>query len=128
MLELNYPKDCNNAPRKAVLRDFNVAFANSDIDLILKFVHDDVVWRMVGDSEHRGKQEMRVALEGMKGAPAVALDLEKVITHGRTASANGTLTFSDGKKVAFCDVYEFAGHAATAPIREIVSYAISLDD
>lgn len=126
MLKVHCPVDCGNAPRKQVLKDFNIAFAAGDVDAVLSIVHDDIVWDIVGERRVEGKAAMRATLEAMKDSRATELHIHHIITHGNQAAAHGVLTFEGGMKYAFCDVYVFAGFSKTAELRQITSYGLEL--
>lgn len=126
MLQVHCPVDCGNAPRKQVLKDFNIAFAKSDVDAILEMVRDDIVWEIVGERRIEGKDAMRAALEAMKETQVTELHIHHIITHGNEAAANGVITMKNGVKYAFCDVYVFAGFTKAAKLREITSYGSEL--
>lgn len=119
--------DCGNAPKKLLLRDFNIAFANGDIDTLLDNVSDDVCWTQVGSGEIVGKEAFAAALAEMTGLEVTELVLQHIITHGNVGSVNGVLRFKDGKAVGFCDVYRFSSHAKDAKIKEMTSYVIPLE-
>lgn len=120
-------QDCGNAPKKLLLRDFNVAFANSDIEALLENVSDDIRWTMVGSAEVVGKEAFETTLREMSGPDVVELVLHHIITHGNVGSANGILRFEDGKAYGFCDVYRFSSHAKDAKIKEMSSYVIEIE-
>ena len=118
-------EDCGNAPRKELLKAFNIAFARGDAGFILEHVAPDIVWHMVGDRTVRGMEQFAEALDEMKGSKATELHIHNIITHGNTAAADGILKFGQ-KSYAFCDVYKFSGAAKTAKIKEITSYVIGI--
>ena len=124
MTEIVVNEDCGNSPRKAFLRDFNLAFINGDIEDTLGFVTDDVIWNLVGEATIEGSRGMRAWLESMAGKRARKVVLENIITHGKTAAINGTYEMESGSRFAFCDVYEFANAKSDSPIREYTSYVI----
>jgi hypothetical protein len=126
MLEVSYPEDCGNSPRKLLLRDFNIAFAKGDTQAVLDLLSDNITWDIVGDRVIEGKAAFQEALAGMAGSEAAGLRIDSIITHGTTAAANGLITLRDGKQDAFCDVYLFAGAGRNAKMTRITSYAISL--
>ena len=119
--------DCNNAPKKALLRDFISAFANADIDGILSPMSDDVVWNLVGDSVIEGKENVRALLEAMQGIGTSDLVIESIITHGREAVVNGVIRSNSGQAHAFCDVVQFTS-AASMKIKTMTSYSIAIDE
>jgi hypothetical protein len=51
--------DCDNAPKKRVLRDLAVALAEGDPDGIIVELADDVIWDVVGLDEIHGVTESR---------------------------------------------------------------------
>lgn len=124
MTTITVEADCGNAPKKRALRDLNVAFAENDAEFILDSVSDDVEWTVVGDRELRGKDELADALEQMADGEATALTVDHVVTHGATGAVDGTLEFDDGETYAFCDVYEFDGHAKDAKVRTTTSCVV----
>lgn len=121
-------EDCGNAPKKALLRDFHVAFAEYDESFILESVADDIQWRVIGDVEVQGKEELIRMLEQMQEEETAELIIDNIITHGNTASVNGSAKMANGEAYAFCDVYRFSGYGKNAKIKEMTSYVIALDD
>ena len=119
--------DCGNSPRKAQLRDFNIAFAHNNAEAVLEQLSDDIVWTMVGDRVIRGKEAVAQALAEMAGdQPAAELRIHHIITHGTDAALDGVISFDGGRRIAFCDVYVYSGHAKTARIKEMTSCAREL--
>ena len=119
--------DCENAPRKAMLRDFISAFALADVDAILAPMSDDIAWNLVGDAVIEGKVNVRQMLEGMENAGTSDLVIETIITHGRDAAVNGVIKSNSGQSHAFCDVVQFDG-AAGMKIKTMTSYSIEITD
>lgn len=117
--------DCGNAPKKAFIRDFNIAFAENQTEKILASMSDDITWNMIGNTVLQGKEEVKKMLKTMEGEKATELILHTLITHGNTAAANGEMHFPS-VTIAFCDVYEFTGHDADAKIKTLTSYGIEL--
>lgn len=116
-------EDCGNAPKKAFIKSFNVAFARGDVPAILEQVTPNIVWHIVGDRTLSGSEAFVVALEAMSGNKASELHLDNIITHGNVGSANGAIVFGR-KRYAFCDVYHFGSFAKDAKIKRITSYVI----
>lgn len=121
MLDIQYPRDCGNAPKKKVILDFNIAFANGDVDGILAFLTDNAVWEMVGDRTLAGRNEIRAALQEMSVFKAEKLEVLQIITHGKDASACGVLEFGESR-VMFADFYEFTS-AGSRQIKRMRSFA-----
>ena len=127
MPKITVRPDCNNAPKKVLLRDFISAFANADIDGILSPMSDDIVWNLVGDSVIEGKENVRALLEAMQGIGTSDLVIESIITHGREAAVNGVIRSNSGQAHAFCDVVQFT-RAASMKIKTMTSYSIAIDE
>lgn len=69
---------------------------------------------------------MKAELEALSAYVAQEITIETIITHGREASANGTLTFSREESAAFCDVYHFVNTKHNV-IKYLKSYSIQLN-
>lgn len=123
MLETHIPADCGNAPKKKLLADFNIAFANGQVEEIASHLTDDIIWEMVGDKTVKGIAEVRVLLEEMAHYKAKELHIHQLITHGKDASARGELRF-ENERIAFADFYEFSS-AGSKKIKRLISYAMS---
>ena len=109
------------------LRQLNEAFANSDIDFIIQNVTDDIKWTVQGDFSLQGKEDFTKALEEMAAPEPFELEIENIITHGRSASVDGIMRSGDGKTYAFCDIYQFNGFK-NAKVKEMTSYVIELKE
>ena len=127
MTKLTASPDCGNAPKKAFLRDFNVAFARADIPTLLAAVTDDFRWEMVGDKVLSGKDAFAAGLEEMKQHTASELDIHQIVTHGREAAVSGTMLMRDGKRFAFGDFYTFRG-AKGDRIAALRSYVVDITE
>ncbi|MEO0565495.1 MAG: nuclear transport factor 2 family protein [Chloroflexota bacterium] len=127
MTEIVAPPNSDNAPRKQFLLDYNIAFVRGDFDFVLAHAHDDFVWRIVGESTVTGKAAFEAKLREMPTDPAQHLEVETIITHGRTASINGTITDAVGTRYGFCDVVQFVNTKHNI-IKSLTSYVIPLGD
>lgn len=88
MLKVICEENCGNAPKKQLLKDFNIAMAKCDIASIIEQVTDNITWRIVGDKQIEGKEEFTKELECIADKSATELHIEHIITHGNIASAN----------------------------------------
>lgn len=111
--------------KEKLLQKVNEAFAKSDIDFILKNVTEDIEWAAVGDFIIKGKKSFKKALEKMASDEPFQLTINHIITHGYSAAVDGLMKSSDGKRYAFCDVYEFSG-LKNPKIKKMTSYVIEL--
>jgi len=127
MLKITVAEDCGNEPEKQFVKDFNVAFAQDEIDKVLACVSEDIRWEVVGDKVVNGKAKLTPFLKKMatSGPKATELVIDNIISHGDRCAANGTMKFDDGSKLAFCDMYTFTGQDADAKLKELISFAIA---
>jgi hypothetical protein len=124
-MKIEIPVDCGNSPRKNFIKEFNLAFAKGDIDFILEHVDDEIVWEMVGETTLLGKDSISSFLREVTKEKTDSLKIQSIITHGRDASSNGTITSINGKTVAFCDVYKFK-NLKNNILKKIQSYGVQL--
>jgi hypothetical protein len=125
MTRIIVEEDCGNAPKRVLLRDFNIAFAERDADSFLRHLTDTIRWTTMGEQVIEGREQVARALEQMKQRATVELVIDTIITHGPTGAVNGTVTLEDGSRYAFCDVYRFSSGKETK-IKEITSYVIKI--
>ncbi|MDZ7693926.1 MAG: nuclear transport factor 2 family protein [Balneolaceae bacterium] len=111
--------------KEQLLRKFNEAFAQNDIEQILDNVTDDIRWTITGDCVINGREAFREALLEMAGDDPFNLSINDIITHGDSASVNGTMEAPDGKTYAFCDIYKLQG-LKNPKVKEMTSYVIKL--
>lgn len=115
--------NCNNSPKRGTLRDFNIAFAEGNLNKLKIMVSEDITWHMVGDKTVEGKEAFMQACGEMDQYEAEAIHFHSIITHGKEGAVNGMLEMKDGNKVHFCDVYTFKS-AGDPLICQIYSYAV----
>ena len=118
-------EDCGNSPKNIFVQEITIAFAKGDTKFLLDRVKDDICWKLVGDKRIQGKGDFAQALEERKRYPAEELTIHHIATHGKAGAVDGTLTFKNGKRRAFCDVYEFSNSKGTS-VKEITSYRIEI--
>ncbi|AWW31017.1 nuclear transport factor 2 family protein [Echinicola strongylocentroti] len=105
------------------LKQFNEAFAASDVDYIAAHVTEDIEWTIVGDKTLKGKAAFIEALEKMAVDTTGKAEIEQVITHGKEAAVRGTIIMETEKvrRFAFCDTYVFSGFK-NPKIKQMVSF------
>ena len=125
MTQIIIKPDCGNSPKKALIRDFNIAFAKGNSAYILEQVSSDFKWRMYGDFEIEGKEAFQKEIDKMMAYPSPKeLILDSIITHGSEASANGLIVMDD-HTFAFCDIYQFKSAGSTILV-EMKSFVIKI--
>lgn len=120
-------KDCGNAPRMEVIKEFLIALVQNDSNTVLNWLDDEIIWDNIGGDRLEGKKQASIALANLFSQSPSELYLDKIIAHGNMAAAQGTIIFEDGKVNSFADIYKFAGHSKTARIKEISPYIITIE-
>ncbi len=112
------------------IQELNQAFAKGDIPFILDCMAEDIEWEMIGGNTSRGKAQIEKEMTSMKDFEMLEMKVDKVITHGKSASANGHFRMKENgeeKAYGFCDIYEFNGFKE-AKISKMISYVIPLKE
>ncbi len=125
MPEITVHADCANAPEKQLLRDLNIAFAHADVETILACFSDDIHLHIIGEADMRGKAAVREALESMQEVVTRELVIHSIITDWREGAINGEIITEDGRRVAFCDLCQFAS-ATGMEILSMMSYTLEI--
>ena len=116
--------DCGNSPKAQFIKEFNKAFAQPDKEFILGCFAEDATWRMVGGTSWTGKESLAKAIDSMGDESATELEINTIISHGKYCAASGSISYANGTKIEFCDMYEFSSHAKDAKIQFLTGYAI----
>jgi len=120
MLKIIVPKDCDNAPKKRLLRDLQIAHARGNVEEVLSYFTEEVQWDVPGQSVLTGKESIRQFLNQMSSLSTQALYLDQIITHGKEAAVRGRLVF-ENREVRFADFYEFRS-AGSKEIKTITTF------
>ncbi len=125
MVNTTVHTSCKNSPKREFLKEWTIAFAEGNSSFVLDGISDGVTWNIVGDKRIEGKEAFGQALEEMGANEVAELALHKIVTHGKEGAVNGTMVMENGKRYAFCDVYEFTNARGTT-IKSIESYVIEI--
>ena len=79
-IKIIVPNDCGNAPKKTILRDFNVSLIMKDYTTLLENIADDITWNIIGDEVIEGKNEF------IKKIDEISLALHKLHFRNSTGS------------------------------------------
>lgn len=115
--------DCGNAPKRTLLRDYTVAFADRNLAAMLAVVAEEVEWEIVG-RWRTGKDGFESAVDRLLAGDVAGLTLHSVLTHGDEGCVTGVMEMTDGRGIRFCDVYKFTGHSKTAKLKTITSFIV----
>ncbi|MFD2044892.1 hypothetical protein ACFSTA_14505 [Ornithinibacillus salinisoli] len=125
-VEVFCEESCGNAPKKLLLKDFTIAFANNDYLYMENHTTDDICWNIVGDKRIQGKEQFLKAAEQIKEQQVIELHISNIITHGKLAAVNGRLNLENDICYEICDIYLFSSSGKDAKIKEITSYIIKV--
>ncbi|QDP40369.1 hypothetical protein [Radiobacillus deserti] len=120
------PADCENSPKKKVLKELIIAFSTKNSNTISKYTMKDICWNIVNDLTVQGNEKVAEVLENRITSKIVQIEILNIITHGKTASVNGTIILEDNTIYSFCNVYTFVS-AGKSTIKEITTYAIKMN-
>jgi ketosteroid isomerase-like protein len=115
------------ANRKEIVQQINEGFAENNLEKVLSFCTDDIVWTMVGDTSVRGKDPIRRWMASMNPQPP-QLTIRQTVAEGDSVVARGDMTMQEKKNgpsipYAFCDIYRFAGDK----VAELTAFVIRAD-
>ena len=125
MIDISINKDCGNSPKNLFLQRLTIAFAEGDVETILEVVAQDFCWNKIGKMLILGKENLTKELVDFNNTAVKELTIMHALTHGKAGAVDGRIKYSNGKMVAFCDVYEFTS-AKGLLIKEITSFMIEL--
>ena len=114
--------------RKEIVERINQAFAENNLEKVLSFCTDDIVWTMVGDTKKKGKDVIRKWMTAMDPQPP-RLTIQETIAEGDSVVARGDMMMQERKNgpsipYTFCDIYRFAGDK----VAELTAFVIRTDE
>lgn len=109
MAEITIGVDCGNSPKKELLKNYHIALANGDIEVVTMNISDNINWEIIGERTVTSKEEFVKTIQEFKLWKVKELVVDAIITHGTDASVNGRIITADNLYFAFCDVYKFTG-------------------
>lgn len=124
MVKLTIPGPSEHAPLQNLIRDYNIAFAEADLDAIVSMMAEDAVWEMVGDKTVSGFDRIKETLSTMGLEKANELVIHAIISHGNMVACNGELRYGD-MAVAFCDIYTLT-RGKSPKVKKLTSYGVEL--
>ncbi|MED1605300.1 nuclear transport factor 2 family protein [Cytobacillus kochii] len=121
-----YPKDCSNAPKKETIKEMIHAFARKDPSQVSHYLSEDIQWQRVNHQSIIGKESLFHFFANTENNHVLSLHIERIITHGKLASADGTYTMSDGSTFSFCHIITFTS-AGKNTINTVKTFLIKHD-
>ena len=124
-MKLIIPKGCDNAPRKQIVIDFTVAVLARQSEVIKEYADESIIWNRLKDHKKlEGRSTFISALHNEDEHSIDYLEIYQVITHGKFASINGVISFANGAKTGFSDVYTFSSASKSGKVKEVKSYRL----
>ena len=115
------------ANRREIVQRINEGFAENNLEKVLSFCIDDLVWTMVGDTTVRGKDSIREWIASMDPQPP-KITIRQTVAEGDSVVTRGDMSMQETKggpavPYTFCDVYRFAGDK----VAELTAFVIRTD-
>ena len=113
--------------RKEIVQRINEGFAENNLEKVLSFCTDDLIWTMVGDTTVRGKDSIREWMASMAPQPP-KITIRQTVADGDSVVSLGDMTMQEKKggspvPYTFCDVYRFAGDK----VAQLTAFVIRTD-
>jgi len=97
---------------KEIVEKVNAAFEENKPEIFLSYCTDDVVWRMVGDRDFKGKEKIKEFMASMEGMEPPKFRVDEIIASGDSVACYGDMTMKDedGTEAdySFVDIYRFS--------------------
>ena len=115
------------ANRREIVQRINEGFAENNLEKVLSFCIDDLVWTMVGDTTVRGKDSIREWIASMDPQPP-KITIQQTVAEGDSVVTRGDMSMQETKggpavPYTFCDIYRFAGDK----VAELTAFVIRTD-
>ncbi|WP_137657554.1 DNA-binding protein [Listeria newyorkensis] len=115
--------NCDNAPKKRIIRDYLIASASGDRTALENVLEASFVWTVPGEFQIKGRDEFITEL--ITNLQEVsALEVQSLLSHGKEGSAHGTVTNKKGKHVYFSDIFTFQSNKPDAKISKLTSFVV----
>src|SRR5690606_21549925 len=106
MVKINVKPDCGNSPKMEFIKNFNIAFANSNFQKISDSVSEDISYISVGQENTSGKEAFIKLAKSSPDNKMTELEIHTIISHGKFGAANGKIQMENGQIFEYCDIYE----------------------
>ncbi|KGL42396.1 DNA-binding protein [Listeria sp. SHR_NRA_18] len=115
--------NCDNAPKKRIIRDYLIASASGDRTALENVLEASFVWTVPGEFQIKGRDEFIAELIANLQEVS-ALEVQSLLSHGKEGSAHGTVTNKKGKHVYFSDIFTFQSNKPDAKISKLTSFVV----
>ena len=122
-MQIRRSPNCGNSRKNLFIEELTIALTTQDIEGVSSSISDQVQWNVAGHFIARGRQEFVKALPKIHFRGASALQIGRVLSHGRAGAVNGTIELNNGEVSEFCHVFEFTNAKGTS-VGRVTSYII----
>lgn len=119
-MEIIYPKDCDNAPKRKLIRDFIIAWFNREWKEVEKKLDSEFECSIIGNMLIKDKKSLKDYL--INHTTPSQLNLFEILSHGKFGACNGEIT-AKNKLIHFAYFFEFKS-AGKNSIKKITEYKI----
>ncbi|MFD1900626.1 DNA-binding protein [Enterococcus termitis] len=116
--------NCDNAPKRRLIRDYLIAAAASDQQTLRKVLAPNVCFISPGNLTLDGIERFIDYIK-QERVEISTLDIQSIVTHGKEGAAHGSITTKKGAKHYFATMLLFSGNQKEAPIKQVTSFVIS---
>ncbi|TJY62787.1 hypothetical protein FAZ19_19405 [Sphingobacterium alkalisoli] len=119
-MKINVPKDCDNAPKRKIIRDFIIAWFKKEWSDIENIIEDEFQFRIVGKQTVENKKDLQKYLQN--GVEVTTLTIDEVLSHGKFGACNGSVELNK-QTIDFAYFFSFKS-AGKNTVTKISEYKI----
>jgi hypothetical protein len=118
---LNIPQDCDNAPKRRIIRDFVIALYKKDWRTINEKLEDKFTFKIIGNRTIETTDDLIKYLDS--DINVIELTIDDILSHGKYGACNGIVK-SKRDVINFAYFFEFQSVGKNA-IKTISEYIIT---
>ncbi len=119
-MKITAPNDCDNSPKRRIVKDLLINLYNGDYDELLKNIDESFVYQRIGKPAINDKENLKKLLK--KQSKPTSLTIDQILSHGKFGACNGYLEVSKGV-IHFAYFLEFKS-AGSNLIKTITLYHV----
>ena len=103
-MKISFPNDCDNAPKRKVIKDFIVAFYKNKSNEIENLLEDRFEFDIIGEIKIKEKETLKKYSSNF--LKTTELKINEILSHGKFGACNGEVII-DKQKIDFAYFFEF---------------------
>jgi hypothetical protein len=119
-MKITAPNDCDNSPKRRIVKDLLIDLYNGDYDNLLKNINESFVYQRIDKPAINNKENLKKLLK--KQSKPTSLTIDQILSHGKFGACNGYLEVSKGV-IHFAYFFEFKS-AGSNLIKTITLYQL----